>query len=126
MKGQKLVVVPYNTREDILKCARNMVIFRKIWPLLFFKRIITVSYCKTEGSVRSIFSMRLQNGQLIFSQPHCKVELLGALTTLTIMGCLPTCESLLAHKVPNSRWPDLIMSSEAPADTMYWDFPLVP
>lgn len=116
-----------NTREDILKCARNMVIFFKRFGHFCFIPLdgTFANYCKTEGSVRSILNMRLQNGQLIFSQPHCKVELLGALTTLTVMGCLPICESLLAHKVAYSMWPDLRISSEAPAGCIMY-FPLVP
>ena len=52
-------------------------------------------------------------------------EVSSALTTLTVMGCLPICESLLAHKVAYSMWPDLRISSEAPAGCIMY-FPLVP
>ena len=48
---------------------------------------------------------RLQNGQLMFSHPHCRVELFGAFNTFTVM--VPVLTSLLAHSVFNSAWPDL-------------------
>ena len=37
-----------------------------------------------------MLSMRLQKGQLMFSQPHCTVESLGALMMLTVMGPVTT------------------------------------
>ena len=56
---------------------------------------------RTEGSVFSMLRRRLQKGQLMFSQPHCIVELLGALTTLTVRSPRRV-QSLLANRVSRS------------------------
>ena len=42
-------------------------------------------------SVFPMLIMRLQNGQLMFSQPHCRVELFGALIRFTVMS--PVCNN---------------------------------
>ena len=63
---------------------------------------------RTEGSVFSMLRRRLQKGQLMFSHPHCIVELLGALTTLTVRSPRRV-QSLLANRVSRSWWPDLKM-----------------
>ena len=33
-----------------------------------------------------MLSMRLQKGQLMFSQPHCTVDSFGAFSRFTVMG----------------------------------------
>ena len=43
-----------------------------------------IFHCKTVVSLLPILIMRLQNGQLMFSQPHCRVELFGALMRFTV------------------------------------------
>ena len=80
------------------------------------------NYWSTEGSVCSILNIKLQNGQLMFSHPHWRVELLGALTRLTVMGFLPTSELLLAYNVSSSIWPDRTISVAAPASRIFANF----
>ena len=80
------------------------------------RHIDGVLYWSTVGSVISMLSIRLQKGQLMFSQPHCSVELLGALSTFTVMG--PVCWSLVANCVFSSRCPDRMMLASAPSDSM--------
>ena len=52
----------------------------------------------------------------MFSQPHCSVELLGALHRFTVMG--PTCWSLVAYSVFSSLCPDRMMLASAPSDSI--------
>ena len=49
--------------------------------ILFEKKKI---YLRTDGSVCSILSIKLQKGQVIFSHPHCRVDEFGALSTLMV------------------------------------------
>ena len=81
-------------------CSRSYTV-QKIWV-----RPIVRVYCKTLGSICSMLRRRLQNGQLMFSQPHCTVELLGALTKFTVSGPRHW-QSLLAYSVSSSWCPDL-------------------
>ena len=78
-------------------------------------------YCKTDGSVPSMDMSRLQKGQLMFSHPHCRVELFGAFNTFTVMA--PVLTSLLAHSVFNSAWPDLCVWHQKPSLYLFYSMP---
>ena len=95
----------YSRYVTTFSCSQNQASLENIrlnWKLEFDWGVLII-FCPWYYLLICTLNIRLQNGQSIFSQPHCTVELFGAFMELTSTG-----PAFPLYRESSSKWPDLI------------------